>query len=353
MDGTEMFKKFITGIIYTRFDEKIGPKTIAWMPSNLSIDTRNRISLKSMNILTSGQGQISNSFAIIPFPSLNLKGLIKCFEIKDKAYRGGGLEGSLTLLFSKMDDPIFYKYSKNFEPFFNETIDKIIQFEKGETEKERINEEIQIFYRALTNSLEELREVEFSALDLGAFPMAKERPGRNDLSTYKIIVCGDPMVGKTSIVLRFIDKSFRTTYFMTTGVNISEKLIRYENVKVEYALWDIGGQSKFERRRRHFYGGANGQLLIFDLTRPDTFENISRWFQDIKNYLRSDVPGIIVGNKSDMIEQRKVNREESLDLANQLNLEYVETSALTGKNIDEAFYKLGSKLRSTPRNSKL
>ena len=113
--------------------------------------------------------------------------------------------------------------------------------------------------------------------------------------------------------------------------------------KFEFVLWDIAGQQKFNIMRKHFYKGANGQILVFDLTRPETLESIPKWYEDIKNNLGEEIQGIIVGNKNDLVEQRQVMQEKVRKIAEKLNLEYIETSALTGVNVDEAFLKLGEK----------
>ncbi len=180
--------------------------------------------------------------------------------------------------------------------------------------------------------------------ELEEFPPQEEEDGEIKESRFKIVVLGDPQVGKTSTVLRFTDKTFRRTYIMTIGVNMSEKFIKIKNNRIRFVIWDIAGQSKFQVMRRHFYEGAEGQLLIFDLTRPITFQNIRKWYKDIKLHTKNVLPGFILGNKSDLIEQRNVFGDEIIELADELGLEYIETSALTGKNVDKAFLKLGELL---------
>ena len=93
--------------------------------------------------------------------------------------------------------------------------------------------------------------------------------------------------------------------------------------------------------RKHFYHGANGQLLIFDLTRPKTFKNIINWHQDIKSFIKEDLGGLIIGNKSDLVDLRKVQTDEMTKLVGELGLDFLETSALSGENVDEAFIQLG------------
>ncbi|MBA7687648.1 hypothetical protein ES703_96112 [subsurface metagenome] len=112
-------------------------------------------------------------------------------------------------------------------------------------------------------------------------------------------------------------------------------------------LWDIAGQSKFEIMRRHFYKGSEAVILIFDLTNLKSFESIPNWYNDVIKNLKmqnEELIGFILGNKEDLLDERKVSVEQANEIAKKLNLEYLETSALTGKNVEESFYKLAKAL---------
>ncbi|MFX0134247.1 MAG: Rab family GTPase [Candidatus Hodarchaeota archaeon] len=342
-----MEKNLIIGGIYSKFHGKLGPRAIVWHPSDISEDIRNTVSLKTINILSGEKGETPKSLAVIPFPSNNLKGLVKAMEIKDETRRGGVVDASITILFNEANDLIFYKYMPNFETLFNETADKVIKLEESKADKNSIMEEMGEFYSKLNTILDELRETEIAIQDKEAFPsvpLEREEAGKS--YRFKIIVCGDPGVGKTSTVLRFTDRAFKRTYIPTIGVNISEKkVILSEKTSIVYILWDIAGQSKFSRMRKHFYQGADGLLLVFDLTRPNTLTSIPDWYKDVKSYLKQDMQGFIVGNKNDLVDNRKINKAKSLKVAEQLKLGYIETSALTGENVEDAFFKLGDLLR--------
>ncbi|NVM29138.1 MAG: GTP-binding protein [Candidatus Helarchaeota archaeon] len=281
--------------------------------------------------------------AIVPFPSAKLKGLIRTFEIRDISRRGGVIDTTIAILFDEAHDSIFYKYMNNFEGIFEKTVCKIINLEESKADKEQIEVELKRFYNNVLVTLDELFDSEISG-EPEEFPTVEDEEAEIKVNRFKIVVCGDPAVGKTSTVLRFTNKTFRRTYIMTLGVNVTEKIIRIKNTQIKFVIWDIAGQSKFQMMRRHFYEGADGQLLIFDLTRPKTFQNIKKWYEDIKLYMKEELHGFIIGNKSDLIDQRKLFKDEILILAKELNLEYIETSALTGKNVDEAFHKLGELL---------
>ncbi len=341
--------EIIAGIIYSQFHSKIGPTAIAWIPSELSIEIREYVSLKSINILLGEHGTVPKSLSNIPFPSIDLKGLVKCFEIKDLMQRGGAIDCSITLLFNESNDPIFYKHLDNFDVIFEECVTKILEMAKEK--KEVITDELKKFQGNINNLLNELRATENSTPETESFPPTEEEEGKGkDLKGYrfKIIVCGDPAVGKTSTVLRFTDKAFRRSYIPTIGVNISEKQILLgKTSRVTFIIWDIAGQSKFQMTRKYFYKGANGQILVFDLTRPETFSTIPKWYEDIKKQMGSSILGLILGNKSDLIDQRKISPEAISKLSKELGLEFVETSAFSGDNIEAAFSKLGELLIQT------
>jgi small GTP-binding protein len=334
-------KNIITGIIFSQFNEKSGPVAVATIPSDLSREIKDLISLKSINILAGEQGFVPKALSIVPFPSINLKGLIKNLEIKDADRRGGVIDSSITLLFNEATDAIFYKYINNFETIFDTASKRIIELSEKKAEIQLIEAEIEKFQRELTQIIEDLRENEISTEDADAFPMEGVDEKNIIAYRFKVIVCGDPMVGKTSTVLRFTNKAFKATYLPTIGVTISEKALLCQRKRYEYIIWDIAGQAKFQMMRRHFYQGADGILIVFDLARAETLESIAKWYQDVKTHLKKEIPGIIIGNKSDLEEKRKVTKEEGIKLAKQLSLDYVETSALAGVNVEEAFLRLG------------
>lgn len=317
---------------------------VTWAPAELSPQIRKLVSLKSINIMMGERGAVPETLSIIPFPSINLKGLSKYFEISDEAQRGGAKGNSLTLIFSEAADSIFYKYMNDFEALFDESINQITTMMAAKAQKSKFVEEILILSGKTDALLKDLRDAEIS--EKKAFEIPEDKPEDDAIKgfNFKIIVCGDPMVGKTSTVLRFTDSAFKRTYLPTIGVQISEKKIELEKARISYVIWDIAGQAKFEIMRKHFYQGADGQLLVFDLTRHKTLESIANWYQDIKRHLNKGVQGYILGNKSDLEDQREVNKEEISKLAGELGLGYIEASALTGENVHEAFLKMAERL---------
>lgn len=343
-----MEKSPIEGIIYSQFHETEGPTTLLWEPSDLSEDIKRLVNNKSISLLRGERGFIPKSLIIIPFPSFNLKSIVKYLRVKDKSYPGGFRITAINLLFNDIEDVIFYKYHKNFESVFKKITRKITQLEKSRADMKLIAGELKIFKIDLLNLIKELREQEISTFQGEEFPEIKEDESKLRGFIFKLIICGDPEVGKTSAVLRFTDKAFKRTYIPTIGVNISEKKIQLKksNIEIAFTIWDIAGQQKFQSMRKHFYTGAEGVFLMFDLTSQESFLNISKWHKDIKLKLKDDFTGFLLGNKRDLRAERKVGIDEIHNLSKNLNMEYIETSALTGINIDKAFYDMSKAIIS-------
>ena len=155
----------------------------------------------------------------------------------------------------------------------------------------------------------------------------------------KVILCGDYRVGKTSLIRRFVNDSFEQSYVATIGVDISRREMRFdENCNLNFLLWDIGGQlQQMAPYRKRFYNGAHAAFLIFDKTRKESFVNIKKWIEDIDRRNPQGIPKILIGNKSDLSFDLEVTDEEIQEYSERLGLEYIETSAKTGENVDLAF----------------
>ncbi|HME52826.1 MAG TPA: Rab family GTPase [Candidatus Lokiarchaeia archaeon] len=163
----------------------------------------------------------------------------------------------------------------------------------------------------------------------------------------KLLLCGPAAVGKTSLIKRFIKNQFQTEYKLTIGVDILTKDVTLSNGEVAtLSIWDIGGQRRFEFIRTTFYKGASGALLVFDLTRAETFQEVtSQWAQEIQKYCTA-VPYILIGNKADLLENigRQMETSVAEDWVASNNSIYLETSALGGQNVDEAFIEITERM---------
>lgn len=232
-------------------------------------------------------------------------------------------------------------------PPFDEITQKIINLEKTKALKETYSELLHEFELNISNLLEELKNKE--SVQAKEFPDQKVKDAGLIDYKFKIAIVGDPGVGKTSLILRYTNNAFRRSYIPTLGVHVSDKIFKVKDSTIQLVLWDIAGQVKFETMRQQFYLGSDAILLVFDLTNQKSFENLSNWYLDVKNQLknRPDLVGFIVGNKKDLIEDLQITAERAFELANTHNLGYIETSALTGENVDSAFNDLANKLYNT------
>jgi len=161
--------------------------------------------------------------------------------------------------------------------------------------------------------------------------------------SFKLIIIGPAAVGKSSLIRRFVENEFSLHYKFTIGVDFMTKQVEYESGKIaKLTLWDIGGQERFKVLRRSFYEGTNGALVIFDLSRANTFVKMKEWFSDARQAIEKDFPVIVIGNKSDLIPEigEIIDRNEPLQFAQKENCIYIETSAKTGENVDKAFLDL-------------
>lgn len=162
---------------------------------------------------------------------------------------------------------------------------------------------------------------------------------------YKLILGGEGAVGKTSMVHRFVEDSFETDYKATIGTSIMKKECDFEslNSSVRFVIWDLAGQAQFQRVRQSYLANARAGILVYDVTRKETYDKIKDWYDEIKSNTK-EISMILVGNKIDLVEDREVSTEEGKELAEELNLSYIETSAKTGENIEDAFRMLALQL---------
>ena len=343
---SKKIKELITGIVYCQFDDVLGPNPITAFPE-VDQSVQMLIAIKVTTLLAGEETYTPKDATIVPFPSQKSKGMVYYLSWEDSERRGGIGRSSITILFKEFDDLIFYKYRDDLKPLFIESSEKIKDIEVNGGDQQLISSAIQEFYQNVLNLLKTLKEKEMMAQKEDAFPEAEEQ-GEFDYR-FKIIIAGDPAVGKTSTVLRFTRNAFTRTYLPTIGTNISEKTLHFDNKRFQLIIWDVAGQSKFSTMRQHCYKGADAVVFIFDLTHPESFNSIPEWYTDIQKSIGNQrLHGFLIGNKNDLKEEREVNSEMAQNMASKLGLTYFETSALTGENIDRMF----SELTKTILNSK-
>ena len=159
----------------------------------------------------------------------------------------------------------------------------------------------------------------------------------------KVLLTGAAAVGKTSLVQRFIKNRFAANYKLTVGVDILTKDVEFRQGEIAtLSIWDIGGQQRFEFIRSTFYKGAAGALLVFDLTREQTYTETRKWLTEIRQFAGENIPFVLIGNKVDLIEDvgMVIDRKEAEAFAKKEGSIYIETSAKTGVAVDDAFSEL-------------
>lgn len=155
----------------------------------------------------------------------------------------------------------------------------------------------------------------------------------------KILVIGDSGVGKSCMLLRFADNRFTDSYISTIGVDFCIRTIELDGKKIKLQIWDTAGQERFRAVTRSYYRGAAGALLVYDVTRRITYNHLTTWLTDARNLTNPNTVIMLIGNKKDLEGQRDVTYEEASAFAKQNGLIFVESSAKTGENVEEAFLR--------------
>ncbi len=178
---------------------------------------------------------------------------------------------------------------------------------------------------------------------------------RNAMSSFqrrqfKICLIGDGYVGKTSARRKFLDKAFKTNYIPTLGVDFARKTLTYKGIHTDLVIWDIAGQPLFQNLRKRYYDGASGIVLVYSVIDRETFDNASKWLVEAKEFMGKLPPLVVLGNKIDLraahLGEQVVSSEEGEQFARKfgesLNTPtiFMESSAMTGENIDKAFLAL-------------
>mmetsp|Transcript_4056 Transcript_4056/g.5973 ORF Transcript_4056/g.5973 Transcript_4056/m.5973 type:complete len:197 (-) Transcript_4056:230-820(-) len=160
----------------------------------------------------------------------------------------------------------------------------------------------------------------------------------------RLITIGDSATGKSSLIQRYTKGTFRDERKATVGIDMRIKTIMFGDRKVKVRIWDTAGQEQFKTITRNYYNGAHGILLVYDITEPDSFSHVRNWLKDINEYADENAEVVLVGNKADLENNRKVKRSDGRSAAetNKL-LGFYETSALSGAGVEEAFSALVEK----------
>ena len=154
---------------------------------------------------------------------------------------------------------------------------------------------------------------------------------------FKLILVGDSYVGKTNILSKYIKNEFNQNTKSTVGVEFGAKLLKIEDKIIKAQIWDTAGQERYKSITSAYYKGAKGAFIVYDITNRLTFESVDKWIQDLNLNSDKNITLLLIGNKKDLADKRDVTKEEGEEKAKSFGLAFLETSALTGENIDKVF----------------
>ncbi|MHA1935191.1 MAG: Rab family GTPase [Candidatus Thorarchaeota archaeon] len=162
----------------------------------------------------------------------------------------------------------------------------------------------------------------------------------------KVVMIGAGGSGKTALVNRFLTNKFSEQYIVTIGSQFAVKVVDVEResgpiIRVKLLVWDLAGQQRFDFIRSSYYKGSKGALLVFDTTRKSTWLELPKWIQETESALGHRIPMVLLANKVDLVDERIISTEMAKQFVEEQNINgYLETSALTGENVEEAFEAL-------------
>jgi len=163
---------------------------------------------------------------------------------------------------------------------------------------------------------------------------------------FKLLLIGDSGVGKSCLLLRFADDTYTESYISTIGVDFKIRTIELDGKTIKLQIWDTAGQERFRTITSSYYRGAHGIIVVYDVTDNESFNNVKQWLHEIDRYACENVNKLLVGNKSDLTVKRVVSTEQGKEFAESLGIEFLETSAKTSTNVEQAFLTMASQIKA-------
>ncbi|XP_050235552.1 ras-related protein RABA3 [Mercurialis annua] len=157
---------------------------------------------------------------------------------------------------------------------------------------------------------------------------------------FKVVVIGDSAVGKTQLLSRFTKNEFFFDSKSTIGVEFQTRSVTINGKLVKAQIWDTAGQERYRAVTSAYYRGALGAMLVYDITKRPTFDHVARWVEELRAHADTSIVITLIGNKADLVDQRAVPTEDAVEFAEEQGLFFSETSALSGDNVDRAFFRL-------------
>ncbi|XP_032836171.1 ras-related protein Rab-6A isoform X1 [Petromyzon marinus] len=177
----------------------------------------------------------------------------------------------------------------------------------------------------------------------------------NPLRKFKLVFLGEQSVGKTSLITRFMYDSFDNTYQATIGIDFLSKTMYLEDRTIRLQLWDTAGQERFRSLIPSYIRDSAAAVVVYDITNVNSFQQTSKWIDDVRTERGSDVIIMLVGNKTDLADKRQVSIDEGERKAKELNVMFIETSAKAGYNVKQLFRRVAAALPgmdASPERSK-
>ncbi|KAE9421564.1 hypothetical protein Angca_004718 [Angiostrongylus cantonensis] len=163
---------------------------------------------------------------------------------------------------------------------------------------------------------------------------------------FKLLLIGDSGVGKSCLLLRFADDTYTESYISTIGVDFKIRTIELDGKTIKLQIWDTAGQERFRTITSSYYRGAHGIIVVYDITDQESFNNVKQWLQEIDRYACENVNKLLVGNKCDLTAKRAVEIQAAKEYADQLGIPFLETSAKSSTNVEQAFLTMASEIKS-------
>ena len=164
--------------------------------------------------------------------------------------------------------------------------------------------------------------------------------------SFKIVLVGDSFVGKSNMMSKYLKNEFHDETKSTIGVEFGAKLFNIEGHIIKAQIWDTAGTEKYKAIASAYYKGARGAFIVYDITNKDSFLSVEEWAHDVAPSANKSLIILLIGNKSDLEDQRKVSKEEGENKARSINAAFMETSAFSGENIEKAFEKMINEIYS-------
>jgi len=161
---------------------------------------------------------------------------------------------------------------------------------------------------------------------------------------FKILMIGESGVGKSALLSRFVDNQFDTNFISTIGVDFKIHYMRIDQQDIKLQVWDTAGQERFRTITTSYYRGANGIMIVFDVTDSASFEKVRYWLNELKEHVGPDMPSVLVGNKIDCQRERSVDNATAVRFSQEVGISYMETSAKTPEGVTEAYALLVNKM---------